>query len=158
MKAHNHYPALTALFSALTVLAQMASQAGQFQPASSMNVGRVSHTATLLQNGKVLVTGGRSGYGPPPPGGVDQTPIIEGSAELYDPTTDTWTPTGSMITAREMHAALLLTNGEVLVVGGQNFVIMTVGDYEYPAVQHLYSAEIYDPVTEAWRPAADAPG
>ena len=63
-------------------------------------------TATLLPNGKVLVAGGCSDDG------------TLASAELYDPASGTWTATGSLATARNLHTATLLPNGKVLVAGG----------------------------------------
>ena len=68
---------------------------------------RTNHTATLLQNGKVLVVGGS---------GVTAL----ASAELYDPATATWSATASMATARFYHTATLLSNGKVLVAAGSN--------------------------------------
>jgi N-acetylneuraminic acid mutarotase len=80
-----------------------------------------------LPDGRVLAAGG----GNPPPT----------TAEIYDPNTGIWTPTGSMNDARSQgHAAVLLKNGKVLVVGG-------------PGLAHgewLSSAELYDPVTGSW--------
>jgi hypothetical protein len=71
-----------------------------------MNYARYQHTASILTNGQVLVTGG----------------YINGSylnsAELYDPSTGYWTITGHMNTARYQHTASVLTNGKVLVAGG----------------------------------------
>ena len=52
-------------------------------PTGSLNIARVYHTATLLPNGKVLVTGGR---------GYNYEAL--NSAELYDPATGTWSITG----------------------------------------------------------------
>ena len=67
---------------------------------------RQYHTATLLNNGLVLIAGG---YG--------STSTLA-SAELYNPATGTFAPTGSMSTARSQHTATLLPNGMVLIAGG----------------------------------------
>jgi len=100
----------------------------------SMFDGRESGaTATLLPNGKVLVAGG-----------VDHCnsscPTLS-NAELYDPDTGMWSRTGSMSTPRSGHLAALLSDGKVLVVGGQG------GDGGF-----LASAEVYDPRTGRWSP------
>ena len=104
------------------------SQWAPAQPPSTWKVtgdlvtARYLHTATLLQNGQVLVAGGT---------GVGFVSLA--SAELYDPGTRVWTATGSMATARSGHTATLLPNGQVLVAGGDNF---TDGS--------LASAELYE--------------
>jgi hypothetical protein len=85
----------------------------------------------LLSNGKVLLVGGVSDNGPP---AFDLT-----SAELYDPASGTWTPTGSLAVARVEHTATLLANGKVLVAGGFN---------SNDGV--LASAELYDPANGTW--------
>src|SRR5436190_7951827 len=77
-----------------------------FEETGRLAVARVYHTATLLPNGKVLVTGGYDGNN------------AFATAELYDPATGTWTPTGSLTVARFRHKATLLPNGQVLVSGG----------------------------------------
>src|SRR4029078_4021428 len=76
----------------------------QFEETGSLGAARYSHTATLLQNGKVLVAGGFNSS-------------FLATAELYDPATGTWTTTGNLNTARNLHTATLLPNGKVLVVG-----------------------------------------
>jgi hypothetical protein len=81
-----------------------------FAQTGSMATERSDHTATLLKNGKVLVTGGGSGG----PGNILAT------AELYDPASGTFAPAGNMETERVKHAATLLANGTVLITGGIN--------------------------------------
>jgi WD40 repeat protein len=100
---------------------------GRFTPTGSMVVPRQSQTATLLIDGRVLITGGTSIC-------TANDCQDAASAELYDPATGKFTLTGSMSQSRSRHAATLLSDGEVLVAGG--------GDQ---------SAELYDPDTGAFR-------
>jgi N-acetylneuraminic acid mutarotase len=74
--------------------------------AAAMIIGREDHTATLLPNGKVLVTGGTH---------VSATLPY---AELYDPGSNSWSPDGTMTTPRDRPTATLLQSGKVLVAGG----------------------------------------
>jgi WD40 repeat protein len=111
---------------------------GAWTPTGSMGTARNLHTATLLPNGKVLVTGGEDG--------IDASLA---DAELYDPATGAWTPTGSMGTARFYHTATLLPNGKVLVAGGWDW--KGINDANG---QVLASAELYDPATGVWTPTA----
>lgn len=78
--------------------------AGSFTATGSLATGRRDHSATLLPNGKVLVTGGWGG-------------AILSSSELYDPATGLYSATGSMALKRTEHTATLLPNGKVLIVG-----------------------------------------
>jgi hypothetical protein len=71
---------------------------------------RASYTATLLQNGQVLVAGGSVQEG-------DNLHILA-AAELYDWLSDRWVPTAPLRTGREGHVAVLLQDGQVLVAGG----------------------------------------
>jgi len=105
---------------------------GTWSSTGNLDTGRIGHTATLLPNGKVLVTGGRDRIAPPFFGLAD-------SAELYDPATGTWSSTGNLNTSRSGHTATLLASGQVLVAGG------VTTDY----IQ-LDSAELYDPATGMW--------
>lgn len=72
-------------------------------------------------------------------GGEDATGALS-SAELFDPSTPAWSPTGSLANARFFHTATLLTNGQVLVAGG-------LGP---SGAGYLSSAELYNPSTCAW--------
>jgi len=107
-----------------------ADRVGRVGPAATMTVDRAAHQATLLADGTVLVTGGfRAGEV-----GLD-------SAELYDPATGTFRPTGPMVTTRKAgHTAVRLGTGQVLVAGGWVGRDITA------------SAELYDPVTERFVP------
>ncbi len=110
----------------------------RFSPSGSMGVARMGHTATLLTNGKVLIAGGYSA-----------TPFscpcaFLSSAELYDPATGTFGPTGTMGTARGSHTATLLTNGKVLIAGGYGESGPGFG------IETIPSAELYDPTTETF--------
>ena len=103
---------------------------GTFSATGSMATARLRHTATLLTNGKVLVTGG-----------VDSIGHDLSSAELFDPATGSFTATGGMGTARALHTATMLATGKVLVVGGDN-----------GAGQGLASAELFDPTSGTFAP------
>jgi hypothetical protein len=99
----------------------------------------MGHTATLLTNGKVLIAGGIGPYSfmvTPP-----IVPILA-SAELYDPSTGTFTATGSTATPRFGHTATLLPNGKVLIAGGAGDLSPN-GSYQPVAS----AAELYDPAT-----------
>jgi hypothetical protein len=111
---------------------------GTFSPTGPMTDGRVYHTATMLSDGRVLVTGGC------PFGRVyANNPQFLKSAELYDPATGTFTPTGSMSYGRTWAEAMLLTGDRVLITGG-------VGD---GSTISLDTAELYDPATGTFSPA-----
>ena len=114
---------------------------GSFSTVGSLNVARVRNTATLLDNGSVLVAGGNDASG-----------NISASAEIYSPATGRFTPTGSLNTARGDHAATLLTNGTVLVVGG---FACQPSNCAGTAVNSSTSAEIYDPVAAAFTPTGN---
>jgi hypothetical protein len=127
---------LTVSLAGTAVDAAGAVTIGPWSSSGSLNVGRSGHTATLLRDGSVLVSGGEAaGQG------------TFKSSELYDPSKGTWSLTGSMQDPRMYHTASLLQDGRVLVTGGA---------YNPAAggVVYLRSCEIYDPVTGTWSPAA----
>jgi Galactose oxidase, central domain/Kelch motif len=148
---------------------------GAWSATGSMVHARHLHTATLLQDGKVLVAGGS-----------DASNTLA-SAELYDPAKGTWTATGNLNEARQDHTATLLPNGmdrKVLVAGGflrasaelydpAKGTATVTGNLNFARQDHtatllpngkvlvaggsgpnlgvLASAELFDPATGSWR-------
>ena len=93
----------------------------------SLLTGRTEQIAILLPTNKVLVAGGTNN---------GTTPLK--TAELYDPSTNTWSSTGSMAVARRGHTATLMLDGKILVTGGFDGAIESA------------TTEIYDPATGIW--------
>ena len=89
-------------------------------PTEPMSVARRGHAATLLPDGRVLVTGG-----------VEATTLPR--AEIYDPVNQVWSEVPGMLAQRRGHATTLLQDGRVLISSGTG-----------------RSVEIFDPVTELW--------
>jgi hypothetical protein len=81
---------------------------GSFSLTGTMTSTRENHTATLLPDGRVLITGGFSNDG------------VLDTAELYDPTTGEFGAAGNMTTTRYGQLAAVLGDGDVLVAGGIN--------------------------------------
>ena len=104
---------------------------GTWSVTGSMRKGRsglngAGASATLLPDGQVLIAGGE-----------DANFNLLSSAELYNPATGKFTPTGSMISAHGDNVGTLLPGGDVLVTGkAQTF------------------AELYDPATGQWSNAS----
>ena len=97
---------------------------GLLQPTGSMSALRLGHTATLLQDGRVLIAGGMV---PAETGGL----MVLRTAELYDPASGTFVTAGNMTVARTFHTATLLPTGKVLIAGWEG------------------SAELFDPATNS---------
>ncbi|MEO7651062.1 MAG: kelch repeat-containing protein, partial [Bryobacteraceae bacterium] len=102
-----------------------AQSSGTFTATGSLITVRHSHSATLLTNGRVLIAGGAID--------INSDRTVLASAELYDPSTGTFTATGEMTRARSNHTATLLPDGKVVIVGGSG---------EFDSL-----AEIYDPAS-----------
>lgn len=99
----------------------------RFRATGNMTTARGSHTATLLNDGTVLLAGGFNGNGQ----GLS-------SAEIYYPANGKFTATGTMVAARYVHTATLLPGGGVFIAGGRS----CEGCKSNPAAR---IAEVYDP-------------
>ena len=93
-----------------------------------LNTPRKNHSATRLQDGRVLIVGGE-----------DREDRLS-TVEIFDPATNTWTKKAALSTPRIFHSASLLADGRVLVVGGSNF---DTGPMDL--------VEIYDPAVGTWQ-------
>lgn len=109
-----------------------------------MSSHREAHAASLLQDGTVLLTGGQ-----------DDHFIVENTAELYNTTTGTFSstslncagappPAGCMLAGRDFHISVTLDDGRVLIAGGVNSAFITVA-----------SAELYNPATKTFTPTGN---
>jgi Galactose oxidase, central domain len=117
---------------------------GVFTSTGTMTDRRYAQTATLLQNGEVLITGGFSFNADACL--YDETSPALASAELYDPSSGSFALTDSMTEARGDHTATLLLSGKVLIAGGGK----DGGDYPPFANVASATAEVYDPATGAF--------
>lgn len=106
-------------------------QTAKWTEAAHLNLRRYGHTATLLDDGRVLVTGGTTEN------------LQTEECEIYDPSNNTWTVSSSMLEKRWDHSAILLNNGNVFVSGGN------------PIFPWLKSCEVYDLNTNQWFSVAD---
>jgi len=113
---------------------------GTFSLTGSPAVPRGGHTATLLPNGKVLIAGGGI-FTPDNP--------ATATAELYDPSSGAFSPTGNMSVQRYGHTATLLKSGHVLIAGG-----VPSTQNANPIVEA--AAELYDPSTGSFTPIGTA--
>src|SRR6266568_764083 len=102
---------------------------GNWLSAGSMLSPRSSAASTLLQDGRIFITGGDSGAGP------------STDAEFFD-TTGTFIPAPPMSIPRSGHSATVLADGRVLVAGGSVGAAAT------------NAAEIFDSTANAWTPVA----
>jgi hypothetical protein len=83
-------------------------ETGTFRTTGSLLQTRYAHTATLLNDGRVLIAGGYKGL------------CVTPSAEIFDPATETFSSVGFMLSGRAGHTATLLEDGKVLIAGGAN--------------------------------------
>lgn len=119
-------------------VATSATPSGKFSPTGSMN--RHYDTATLLADGRVLITGDNTRVT------IDNwgVPIYTTAAELYDPATGRFSPTGSMIQPQGGATVTRLSDGRVLFAGGVQFSADSGGKL---VLTRLATAQLFDPAT-----------
>lgn len=105
-----------------------APDTGQWSPRAAIPSARARHTATLLDDGRILITGGEI-----------EDAVDDDRAFLYDPSSNQWTEAAPMAGGRERHTATLLPGGDVLVTGA------------------FATAERYHPATDSWAPVGSIP-
>jgi hypothetical protein len=120
---------------------------GKFSTTGNLVTGREQNVTTLLPDGTVLFAGGHGGV-PVPGGGWDNL----ASAEIYDPGRGAFRAVGAMLTGRDLLAATLLNNGQVLITGGNQYYPAGAGgrDPQQPVVS---VAELYTPAVRIPAPA-----
>ena len=151
----------------------------QFRPVGPMITPRRTPTAAVLRDGLVLFAGGFA---------TEDVDLTTSSAELFDPVTLTFSPTGSMVSPRALHSMAVLPDGRVFVSPGLNRSTVEIYDpatgtfsaagtasligyttaISVPdgrvalvarrALSREASAEVWDPTTLAFSPRHDLPG
>ena len=101
----------------------------QIVATGQLNIERRAHTATVLDDGKVLIVGGDNQSG------------MVSQAELLDPASQMSSLMAASIVARTDHTATRLSDGRVLIIGGRD------------QSGTLTSTEIYNPLTTTLLPA-----
>ncbi len=96
----------------------------------NMSIGRIGHTVTPLDDGRILVAGG---------GSTTDNSSTTNSVEIFDPATSTFTLVAPMISVRGSHEAVKLQDGRVLVIGGHD-----------ASGAMMAQCEMYDPVSDSW--------
>ncbi len=104
---------------------------GNWTVHDTMSEGRTGPTATMLDNGQILVAGGITGN------------ATLQSAEVIDPVTHTFTSLGNMQVARNQHTDTLLPDGRVLLAAGSTDAVW------------LHSAEVFDPTSNTFSPVGN---
>jgi hypothetical protein len=83
-----------------------------FAPAAPLNFPRLHLNSVLLPDHTVFVTGGSLHQ--------EDTPLARLQSEIYDPATDTWTPTAPSTVARLYHSTAVLMPDATVVTAGSN--------------------------------------
>ena len=125
------------VFAVALALAGAGGAQAAWSGVDGLGTGRYNHTATVLQDGRVLVAGG-----------YNNAPV--GTARIYDPASGGWSDAAAMKVARQGQAAVRLQSGKVLVAGGY-----AGGESAGSPSGYTRTAEVYDPESNTWSKTAD---
>lgn len=119
---------------------------------ATMKQSRVGHQALLMNDGRVLITGGAQGVNKSYANNVlevatDLTDSVLNKAEFFNPANNTFTAVGNMNEKKAGHGSALLPNGRILVAGGLTTV--TIFFFEIPALSK--SCQLFNPATNGWQ-------
>ncbi len=109
-------------------------------PTNSMALARGAHTATRLQDGRILIAGGDDGSG--------RLDAITDSSELFNPATGRWESAGVMGRQRTQHIAALLNDGRLVLAGGAGVVQAEIDQQRID--QPLIETDIFNPSAGTW--------
>ncbi len=120
---------------------------------------RVFHTATVLNDGRILVIGGAK-TSTPQTSGCPGCRVLDStaSASLYDPHTGAFSATGPLTVARMLHTATKLADGRVVVMGGARSAFIN-SDHDFPIIpiDALNGVEVFDPASQTFQSSATDP-
>jgi N-acetylneuraminic acid mutarotase len=122
---------------------------GSFIAGPNLTETRFEHASVVLHDGRVLVCGGA--------GNTDDPPwITRSTVEIFDPGMNQWSAGPDMLLARFAHQAVLLEDGDVLIMGGQNNDFpghfACAGNTSFPT-PYICNAEVFD-VNTGWSTSA----
>ena len=124
--------------------------ANTFTAVASMTGPRVGHAAATLPDGRVMVAGGTTNF-------TDLIAAATSSlntAELYNPTTNTWSTAPNIGGRRLVPALTRLNTGRMMVSGGIEITVL----FGIPiAASSTNRAQLYNPATNSWSNAANMP-
>jgi N-acetylneuraminic acid mutarotase len=115
---------------------------GTWSRTGGLTHARVGASAVTLADGRVLIVGGAAS--------LEGPPFELGSAEVYDPTTGSWSSAGTLAEARSGFVLVALRDGGAIIAGG-------FGELGPTGYARLSTTERFDPVSNTWSSVDDLP-
>lgn len=125
--------------------------ANSWTPTGGMHSQHAQAAMVKLLDGRVLVAGGIN---------ISDNPIAVTSVEIYDPGTNTWTAAAPLAQPRFGHILALLSDGQVLAVGGAweyDYPVGHPGGHPWTVESFVLEIEVYDPHSDTWITAGELP-